>query len=259
MIRRVPRDTLGRVRILLSNDDGVLAPGLQQLAVELRKLGEVFVSAPDRVRSGASSALTIAEPVVAEEIAEDVWSVSGTPADCVKLALTELLRRPPDLVVSGINNGLNTGSNVVYSGTVAAALEAAQVGITSIALSRKFAANGDFLRESKLAVKLVAALSRGRLGRRTAYNINLPPVPKPKGVLVTTTETAPYNEGYERRTDPRGRTYFWLRGTPPRATPRNGRTTDDWAVTNGYVSVTPLRRDLTDPDLLDDTQKAFPE
>ena len=243
--------------ILLSNDDGVLAPGLHQLADALRKIGDVFVCAPDRVRSGASSGLTIAEPVLAQEVGKDVWSVSGTPADAVKLAVHELMRRPPDVVVSGINNGLNTGSNVLYSGTVAAALEGAQFGITSFALSRRFAENDEFQSEAKLSARVVGALLKGRLGRRTAYNINLPPVRKPRGVLVTTTELTPYDDRFDRRIDPRGRTYFWLRGTPPRRLPRNGRPTDDWAVENGYVAVTPLRRDLTDPALLEDADRAF--
>jgi len=247
------------VNILLSNDDSVAAAGLHQLADELRKIGDVFVCAPDRVRSGASSALTIAEPLLATEVGKNVWSVSGTPADAVKLALCELMKRPPDVVVSGVNNGLNTGSNVLYSGTVAAALEGAQYGITSFAISRPFAENDEFRQESRTSVRVIAKLLKGRLGRRTVYNINLPPGRKPKGVLVTTTEMRPYEDRFDRRVDPRGRTYFWLRGTPPRQLPRNGRPSDDWAIENGYVSVTPLRRDLTDATLLEDATRAFPD
>ena len=247
------------MRILLSNDDGIRAPGLQLLAVELRKLGELFICAPDRVRSGASSALTIAEPLLAECTGTDAWCVSGTPVDAVKLALRQLMKRPPDVVVSGINNGLNTGSNVLYSGTVAAALEGAQFGFTSFAVSRKFAENDDFRADAKLTAKIVARLAPGRLGRPTVYNINLPPVKKPKGVLVTVTEMTPYDDQFDRRQDPRGRAYYWLRGTPPRVVARNGQATDDWAVANGYVSVTPLRRDLTDLSQLDDLKRVFPE
>ena len=247
------------MNILLSNDDSVAAAGLHQLADELRKIGDVFVCAPDRVRSGASSALTIAEPLLATEVGKNVWSVSGTPADAVKLALCELMKRPPDVVVSGVNNGLNTGSNVLYSGTVAAALEGAQYGITSFAISRPFAENDEFRQESRTSVRVIAKLLKGRLGRRTVYNINLPPGRKPKGVLVTTTEMRPYEDRFDRRVDPRGRTYFWLRGTPPRQLPRNGRPSDDWAIENGYVSVTPLRRDLTDATLLEDATRAFPD
>lgn len=247
------------MKILLSNDDSVAAAGLHQLADELRKMGDVFIAAPDRVRSGASSALTIAEPLLASEVAKDVWSVTGTPADAVKLALCELMKRPPDVVVSGINNGLNTGSNVLYSGTVAAALEGAQYGITSFAISRPFAENDDFRAESKLSARVVAKLLKGREGRRTVYNINLPPGKKPKGPIVTTTEMRPYSDRFDRRVDPRGRVYFWLRGTPPRQIPRNGRASDDWAIENGYVSITPLRRDMTDATQLDDAARAFPD
>ncbi|HEX7899362.1 MAG TPA: 5'/3'-nucleotidase SurE [Planctomycetota bacterium] len=247
------------MRILLSNDDSVAAAGLHQLAEELRKLGDVFIAAPDRVRSGASSALTIAEPILATEVGKDIWSVTGTPADSVKLAIHELMKRPPDVVVSGINNGLNTGSNVLYSGTVAAALEGAQYGITAFAISRPFGENDRFRSEAKLSAKVVAKLMSGRLGRRTAYNINLPPNKKPRGVLVTTVEPRPYQDRFDKRVDPRGRTYYWLRGTPPREVPRNGRASDDWAIENGYVSVTPLRRDLTDASLLDDAARAFPK
>ena len=185
--------------------------------------------------------------------------MSGTPGDAVKLAIHELLRRRPDVVVSGINNGLNTGCNVIYSGTVAAALEAAQVGITAFALSRPFAADDEFRSQAKLSARLVAALLPGRLGRRTAYNINLPPRKTPRGVRVTTVEMTPFEDRFERRTDPRGRTYFWLRGTPPRRLPRGGRPTDDAAVQDGYVSVTPLRRDFCDAALVDDALGAFPD
>ncbi len=246
------------MRILLSDDDGVLAPGLTTFAQELRKLGDVFVCAPDRVRSGASSALTLHEPLVAQRLSRDCWGVSGTPADAVKLALSELMGRRPDIVVSGINNGLNTGSNILYSGTVAAALEAAQLGITSFAVSRKFAENDDFRSESRLAARLIAKLARGRLGLRSAFNINLPGARRPRGVLATVAELAPYDDRFDRRADPRGRTYFWLRGTAPRSVPRNGKVTDDWAVGRGYVSVTPLRRDLTDESLLSDLARVFP-
>jgi 5'-nucleotidase len=247
------------VRILLSNDDSVAAAGLHQLAEELREMGEVFIAAPDRVRSGASSALTIAEPLLATEVGKDIWSVAGTPADSVKLAIHELMKRPPDVVVSGINNGLNTGSNVLYSGTVAAALEGAQYGITAFAISRPFGENDRFRSEARLAVKIIAKLMAGRLGRRTVYNVNLPPLKKPRGTIVTTIEMRPYQDRFDRRVDPRGRTYYWLRGTPPRQIPRNGRPSDDWAIENGYVSVTPLRRDLTDVSLIDDAARAFPD
>ncbi len=247
------------MRILLSNDDGVTAPGLHAMAAALRKLGSVFICAPDRVRSGASSSLTLHEPLVAEEVARDCWGVNGTPADTVKLALRELMDRPPDIVVSGINNGLNTGSNVLYSGTVAAALEAAQFGITAFAVSRRVAADGDYRAEARIAARIIARLAPRHRRSKTVFNINIPPLARPKGVIATTTELTPYNDGFERRRDPRGRTYFWLRGTPPRDLPRNGRPSDDWGIAHGYVTVTPLRRNLTDEGLLEDLSRLYPD
>ena len=237
------------MNILLSNDDGVRAPGLHQFADQLRKLGKVFVCAPDRVRSGASSALTINEPVMAEEVSPGCWSVSGTPTDAVKLAINELMDRPPDIVVSGINNGLNTGCNVLYSGTVAAALEGVQSGIASFAVSRMFAPDEDFRAQSRFAARLVARLAKEHSGTRAVFNINLP-TGRPRGIKVTTTELAPYDDRYQKRVDPRGREYYWICGQPARKLNRNGRPTDDWAIERGWATVTPLRRDLTDPGLL---------
>jgi len=244
------------VKILLSNDDGVSAPGLHAMAAELRKLGSVTICAPEGPKSGASSSLTLYRPLMLTRVAERCWSVSGNPADAVKLALNELPGGRPDVVVSGINNGLNTGSNVLYSGTVAAALEGVQYGILSFAVSRKFADNEDYRAEARTAAGLVAKLARRHAGTPIAFNINIP-AGKPRGVQATVTEPTPYTDRYDRRQDPRGRTYFWLRGEPPRASSKNGQVTDDWAVTHGYVAVTPLRRDLTDTAVLDDLRSLF--
>jgi len=195
------------VKILLSNDDGVQAPGLHQMADELRKLGQVFVCAPEEPKSGASSALTLYQPLVARVVSKGIWGVNGNPADAVKLAIHELLGGRPDIVVSGINNGLNTGSNVLYSGTVAAALEGAQNGVTSFAVSRRVSSVEDYRAEARVAAKLIARLALKHPRTRTAFNINIPSG-KPKGVQVTATELTPYNDRYDRRTDPPARTYF---------------------------------------------------
>jgi 5'-nucleotidase len=239
------------VEILLSNDDGIEAPGLHALAAALRSLGRVTISAPDQPRSAASSSITLYEPVTAREVAPGCWAVSGTPADAVKLALRELLRKPPDLVVSGINNGLNTGANILYSGTVAAALEGVHSRITSFAVSRKVSGSDDFRAAARAAAKLIASIARRYPRASTVFNINLPPG-KPRGVRVCAMELTPYDDRYDRRLDPRGRAYYWLRGTPPRAIERDGRITDDWAIARGFVTVTPLCRDLTDVSLLDE-------
>jgi 5'-nucleotidase len=245
------------VKILVSNDDGVSAPGLHQLAAALRKLGDVYICAPEGARSGASSALTLYAPLHVTEVGPRCWSVSGNPADAVKLALTELVGGRPDLVVSGINNGLNCGSNVLYSGTVAAALEGAQAGILSFAVSRKVAPDENYRAEAKVAARIIEALSGAPGGGNTVYNINIPS-PKARAVVTTTTELQPYVDRYERRTDPRGRTYYWLRGEPPRRTKGNGYLSDEGAVAQGYVAVTPLRRNLTDESLLRDLARLYP-
>jgi 5'-nucleotidase len=245
------------VRILLSNDDGVSAPGLHQLAAALRKLGDVFICAPEGPRSGASSALTLYAPLLVTELGPRCWSVSGNPADAVKLAIHELVDGRPDIVVSGINNGLNCGSNVLYSGTVAAALEGAQAGILSFAVSRKVADNEEFRSESQIAARIIARLAARPCGGNTVYNINIPRG-KIRGIASTTTELIPYTDRYDRRIDPRGRVYYWLRGEPPRQSGTNGHLTDEAAVTRGFVAVTPLRRNLTDESLLDGLTRVYP-
>jgi 5'-nucleotidase len=243
--------TLRGVRILVSNDDGIAAPGLHALASALRKHGEVSICAPEGPRSGASSALTLYTPLMVTTVSENCWSVSGNPADAVKLALNELLSTKPDIIVSGINNGLNTGANVLYSGTVAAALEGAQAGITSFAVSRKFSHDDDFRLEAKLAADLIVRMARRHPRTSTVFNINIPHV-KPRGVQVTPIEPASYVDKYDRRADPRGRVYYWLRGTPPRSLKRNGHATDNGAIAKGFITITPLRRNLTDERLLED-------
>jgi len=245
------------VKILVSNDDGVSAPGLHQLAAALRKLGEVYICAPEGPRSGASSSLTLYAPLHVTEVGPRCWSVSGNPADAVKLALTELVGGRPDLVVSGINNGLNCGSNVLYSGTVAAALEGAQAGIRSFAVSRRVASNDDYRSEARIAARIIQTLTSAPSGGNTVFNINIP-APKARGVVTTTTELLPYVDRYDRRVDPRGRVYYWLRGEPPRQTRSNGHLTDEGAVARGYVAVTPLKRNLTDETLLRDLARLYP-
>jgi 5'-nucleotidase len=247
----------GFVKILISNDDGVTAPGLHQLADALRPLGDVFICAPEGPRSGASSSLTLYSPLLVTVVGPKIWSVSGNPADAVKLALTELVGGRPDIVVSGINNGLNCGSNVLYSGTVAAALEGAQAGIPSFAVSRKVASHERYKSEAKVAAQIIAKLAARKAGPNTVYNINIP-AGKTKGVVTTSTELVPYTDRYDRRMDPRGRVYYWLRGEPPRETRGNGHLTDEAAVARGYIAVTPLRRNLTDEGLLEDLARIYP-
>ena len=250
------------MRILLTNDDGIGAPGLVALARALRGKARLTVCAPLRQRSADSSSITLYQPLIIQRRVERgvLWaSIDGTPADCVKLALSELLDAPPDLVLSGINNGLNTGSNILYSGTVAAALEASQFGIQAMALSREATDQADFRSAAAMGWRLVRWLWKTHRDPKVVYNINVPARPRSKlrGVMMTRQEGTPYQDAFERRVDPRGRTYYWLCGSPEARLKsffaRNGHQedpTDAYAVANGYLSVTPLCRDLTSVEAL---------
>jgi 5'-nucleotidase len=247
------------MRILLTNDDGYLARGLKAVRDELRKAGEVTVVAPEREQSGVSSSLTLYQPILVREHDFDgvrTISVAGTPADAVKLALTEFLDEPPHLVVSGINFGLNTGPNILYSGTCAGALEAAQAGLTSVAISLQVSKDPEWPMAAKLGAKIALGIVEAHPQSATVFNVNIPALPaaKIRGTLVTRQEPTPWIDTFERRLDPRGRTYFWLKGREPRAKrPRDGEApTDAHAIQEGYISVTPVHRDLTAEDLLGD-------
>ncbi len=248
--------------ILVTNDDGFQAPGLCALAREMKELGDVVVSAPSSQKSAISSSITLYTPLLAShrrEDGNDVYAVDGTPADAVKLALHELLPERPDLVVSGINFGLNTGSNILYSGTVGGALEAVQLSIPAFAVSLEVSDDPRWSAAARMARRLIQKIARKTPPVDVAFNINIPARPASRilGTLVTVQETEPYRDSYDRRRDPRGRTYYWLRGTPPRASGRNGSAdpTDAWAISQGYISVTPIRRDLTEHGLLEDTRR----
>ncbi|MBI2901094.1 MAG: 5'/3'-nucleotidase SurE [Planctomycetes bacterium] len=251
--------------ILVTNDDGVRAPGLWALVREIRRLGDVVVAAPSAQKSAISSSITIYTPLLAARRREegcDVHSVDGTTADAVKLAFCELLPERPQLVVSGINFGLNTGSNVLYSGTVAGALEAALYSVPAFAVSLEATDDPQWSVAARMARTIVQKLLRRHSKEPVAFNVNIParPASRIRGTLATVTEPEPHADSYERRQDPRGRTYYWLRGTPARRddAESNGAPetpTDAWAVAHGYVSVTPIRRDLTDHGALKEAKK----
>lgn len=253
--------------ILLSNDDGIQAPGLRALVEAYRRSAQIVVSAPEHPRSAVSNSITLHKPLrIAERTDGRVrWiSMNGTPADAVKLALCELLPRAPDLVISGINHGLNTGSNVLYSGTVAAALEAALHGVPAFAVSVEWSPRTDFRRAARTARAVIERIRSAGPLSGTVYNINIPSKRRLRGVLVTQQEKRPYLDRFERRTDPRGRPYFWILGHPDPAyglsVGSDGRCdppTDAWACAHGYVSVTPLVRDLTHHTSLPHLQRAF--
>jgi 5'-nucleotidase len=243
------------VLILLTNDDGIYAPGLTALEHQLRSLGDVVVVAPATEQSGVGHSITFLAPLVAKEVFEGRtrrgWAVEGSPADCVKLGIFEFCPRRPDLVVSGMNGGLNAGINVLYSGTVAAAIEGAFFEITSIAVSLEYDPHADFDRAASLARRIIEGTLAQKGPKAQLYNLNLPiqavAAARPR-VRVVPMGVARYGEHFERRVDPRGRTYYWATNDPP---PRPSETESDLtALAAGAITLTPLDFDLTRRDVL---------
>lgn len=232
-------------RILVSNDDGVHAGGITALAEAMEPLGEVTVVAPLTEQSATSHSLTLHHPLRIKELGPRRFAVQGTPTDCVLLAIHEFLDHRPDLVVSGINQGPNMGEDVVYSGTVAAAMEGALLGVPAVAFSLASWRQHDFEPAARVARLVVAGLEKLDLPRRFLLSVNIPPLPyeEIRGFQVTRLGTRVYQDAIVRKTDPRGRDYFWIGGAEPTWTPEEG--TDFSAVESGYVSLTPLGIDLT--------------
>jgi 5'-nucleotidase len=239
------------VEILLTNDDGIYAPGLAALEQELRKLGNVNVVAPATEQSGVGHSITFLSPLICKEIYEGErrrgWAVEGSPADCVKIGIFELCPQRPTLIVSGINGGLNAGINVLYSGTVAAAIEGAFFGITSIAVSLEYNEHAQFAKAAHVARGIIEQLLAQKGTESQLYNINIPTqaMEEPKGIRIVPMGVQRYGEHYLKRVDPRGRTYYWATNEPP--PPRCATETDLSAIREGYVSVTPLQYDMTKP------------
>ena len=233
------------MRILLSNDDGVLAPGLAALAQALKMIADVTVVAPESERSGFSSALTLDRPLRPLRLSNGFWSVNGTPADCVYLAVNGFFQEEPDMVISGINAGANLGDDVWYSGTVAAAMEGRFLGLPAIAVSLA----GDQLRHYSTAAmvvyKIVERLQIEPLPVGTILNVNVPDVPygELQGFEVTRLGTRHGAEPTIRQLDPRGHPVYWV--GPAGAAADAGPGTDFAAILQGRVSITPIRIDLT--------------
>jgi len=248
------------MHILLTNDDGVFAPGLRALHKELMCLGDVTVVAPALEQSGVAHTITLLTPLVVKQVDEEDgstlgWMVEGSPADSVKLAICELMARPPDLIISGINSGSNAGINVLYSGTVAAAIEGSFFKITSIAVSLELSEHFDFPYAAKQAIRVIEKILAHKPLNGSLFNVNLPAHSRgePKGVRVVPMGLGRYGEGFERRQDPRGRTYYWLTYNPPHHL--RGPETDVSSLCEGYITVTPLHFDLTRHDLIDDISR----
>lgn len=245
------------MRILLTNDDGIYAPGLRALREELLTLGDVTVVAPATEQSAAGHSVTLLVPLLVQEVFDDQkrflgWAVEGRPADCVKLALLELLPDPPDLIVSGLNAGSNSGINVLYSGTVAAAIEGSFFRRTSIACSLGWTRGKplDFRTGAVHARKVIEQILERKPAAGSLFNVNVPSLENGpvKGVRVVPQCAAPYVEKFVRRVDPRGRTYFWMGNDF--GCPDPHPDTDETALREGYITVTPLQFDLTQHEAL---------
>lgn len=238
------------MRILLTNDDGIHAEGIQVLSKSLAEVADVTVVAPSYERSASGHGITLHKPIRAEKVNFkhpniNGWSVVGTPADCVKLALEALMEKPPDLVVSGINRGANLGTDVLYSGTVSAAIEGMINGLPSVAVSLIDSTNFDFTFAASYTVKLCTLLKHKGFPPDTLLNVNIPNcgIHHINGVKITKLGVRRYINAVERRKDPRGREYFWLAGKPVNVT-GDGNTDVD-AIENNYVSISPIFFDLT--------------
>jgi 5'-nucleotidase len=240
--------------ILVTNDDGIAAPGLQILARELSTVGEVIVIAPDREQSASSHALTLHRPLRVNRTGERIFSVDGTPTDCINLGILNLLSSRPQLVVSGINRGMNLGDDITYSGTVAAAFEGTLLGVPSFAVSQQVDdATDSFEPAARLAARLAAQILSSPLPPGTLLNVNVPNAPV-RGTRLTRQGRRTYHQGVVERTDPSGRQYYWLGGIPPQWD--EDPESDFAAIRDGFVSVTPLHLDLTHYPLLDTLQKS---
>jgi len=230
-------------RILVTNDDGVFSEGLKLLVEALEPLGEVTVVAPDREQSAMGHALTLHRPLRLRQLDERVYSVDGTPTDCVNLGVLWLLKdTPPDLVVSGINFGLNLGDDVTYSGTVSATFEGTLMGIPSLAFSQEVGKSFSFDRGARFAAHLVSVLLGHKLPDDLLLNVNFP-AGDHKGVRLTRLGRRRYQQSVVQKRDPHGREYFWIAGTPVW---ESSEGADQDAILDGYISITPLHLDLTD-------------
>lgn len=238
------------MRILVTNDDGIHAKGLYYLVEKLNKIAKVYVLAPDRERSATGHAITIHDPIRTVEykgFSEGViaYHVDGTPADCVKLGVSTIMEEKPDIVISGINAGPNLGTDVLYSGTVAGAVEAAILNIPGIAFSLAGYDDFNYEEAAEIAVKTVESIFKHEFDRDSIFNVNIPSIPKKdcKGIAITKLGIRKYKNFYEQRSDPRGKQYYWLAGDLMEFT--NTPETDVTAIENGYISITPLHLDLT--------------
>ncbi len=239
--------------ILLSNDDGIWADGLKALYEGIKDLGDVWIVAPDTERSAAGHAITLSTPIRVKEIdyhntGVTGYACSGTPADCVKLAVDAILPRKPDIVISGINHGANLGVNVLYSGTVSAATEGMILDVPSIAISLTTLEKADYSYAKIISSKITRNVLKKGLPNETLLNVNVPAIPENEiaGIKITKHGRSTYKEYFDKRIDPRNQVYYWLSGT--KANIQENGDTDGEAIKQNFVSVTPIHYNLTDEE-----------
>jgi 5'-nucleotidase len=248
--------------ILITNDDGITAPGIRNLVESVKDLGKVVVVAPDKPQSGMGHAITIGHPLRLTAVSSfeniEAYQCTGTPVDCVKLAVDKVLHRKPDICLSGINHGANHSINVIYSGTMSAAVEAAIESIPSIGFSLlDYSIDADFTAARKYARMLVIKMLNKTMHKHMILNVNFPAVPDKliRGVRICRQAYAKYVEDFLERDDPHGRKYFWLTGEFVNFD--KGRDTDVWALKHNYVSVVPVQFDLTNYELKAKLEKTW--
>ena len=237
--------------ILITNDDGIVAPGIRALIAVMKEIGEVVVVAPDSPQSAMGHAITINNTLKLERVHIDKeidqeYSCSGTPVDCVKIAVNEILNRKPDLCVSGINHGSNSSINVIYSGTMSAAVEAGIEGIPAIGFSLlDYSWDADFEPIKKYVKQIALEVLKKGLPEGVILNVNFPKLPAEtiKGIKICRQAKAMWQEEFDKRTNPQGKEYYWLTGTF--VNQDKGTDTDEWALENGYISIVPVQFDLT--------------
>jgi 5'/3'-nucleotidase len=236
--------------ILVSNDDGIDSEGIIALASALKRVGEVYVVAPDRERSAAGHSLTLHKPLRVDEVGRRMYAVNGTPTDCINLAVNGILPKRPDLVVSGINKGANLGDDVTYSGTVSAAMEGTLLDIPSFAVSLATKRKLRFEAAAEFAFKLARHIIKHGLPRDTLLNVNVPPTKTIKGYRITRQGKRIYDNAIIEKVDPRGKKYYWIGGNELRW--EGESDTDFYAVSKKYISITPVHLDMTNYDSIEE-------
>lgn len=253
------------MRILISNDDGIHAPGIRALAGRLAENNEVFVVAPDRERSAAGHSLTLHRPLRVETVDMGLngnikaWTTNGTPSDCVKIALKAVLEEKPDIIIAGINNGPNLGADVLYSGTVSAAMEGAVLGYSSIAISlcAPEAEPQAYIHPADFLSRFLPRIATISFPKKTILNINMPALEPAEitGIRITKLGTRMYTDKYEKRVDPRGKTYYWLAGELIDTCEEEN--SDIIAIKDNKISITPITFEMTHKSIMPELENAF--